>query len=173
MADLSDEVDALLAVMDWRLERLEQDGGPVVLDNLSPPLPQYLAYYDLQAVIEKSRENLDAFRFLQALLKRLRPNFTTLADSLPDVQRPFFEEQLERLNSWARDVASGELPKPGRHPGRPPKTARNIVINETIQQLNDFAGLDYFSAEHKVALRVKGLKAEESARSIRRRSKPT
>ena len=164
-------LDPILAVMDWRLERLEQDDSPVDLDNLSPPLPQYLAYYDLQAVIEKSRENLDSFRFLQALLKRLGPNFTTLADSVPDVLRPFLEEHLERLNTWAREVASGALLPPKRRRGAPSKAARNAVIVETIQWLHDHFAVDYDIAYDMVAQRVEGLNAEDSARTVRRRSK--
>ena len=113
-----------------------------MIDNLSPPLPQYLVYFDLQRVIETSPDDLDAFRFLQALLKRLEPNFTAHADGVPDVLRPFFERQLERLNSWARDVASGKLRPPPRR-GRPRKTARNAVIVETIKLLKKHCGLPY------------------------------
>ena len=58
------------------------------------------------------------------------------------------------VDTWARDVAAGNIPRPPGRSGRPTKELRNVIIATTVNGIRDLDELPYESDERRSACSV-------------------
>lgn len=106
--------------------------------------------------IEASREDLRAWKMLQAVLRKLRT--ADLLASVETLDHEWERDALSQLIGWAVDVASGALKEPPAPQGRPREDISDALIAGTVKDIRCFSKSCYESKDDE---EIDGLPPDE------------
>ena len=121
---------------------LSEFGGG--LDALAQTLALNLERHPerLQAYIERSRDDLLAFKTLQVLLANMRGKQPDPISASPD-EAVLWLAALNSLNGWAQDVTLEIIKKPKDRPDKRKRMIRDAAIAATVNGIHDVSGVPY------------------------------